>query len=80
MKNHLYELLWDVETDSLSSLYRELRVFISDREARKYGKRRQTELNEGLSFEECAQDGYYFEFKGSSKIREIDGFKIELSC
>lgn len=80
MKNHLYELLWHVETDSLSFLYRELKTFISDQEARKYGEERETELNQGLSAEECAQDGYYFKFQSSCRIREIDGCEIEVSC
>jgi hypothetical protein len=79
MENHLYELLWDVETDSLNFLYRELKVFRSEVEARDYGKKRETELNEGVSFEERAQDGYYFKYNSASKVRKIDGFQIKLT-
>lgn len=38
MKYHLYELLWNIETDSLSFLYRELKAAQSEKEAREYGK------------------------------------------
>lgn len=78
MKEQLYELLWQVETDSLSFLYREFKVFHSEGEAREYGKRREAELNGGASIEERAQDGYYFKYRGACRIEEIDGFTVEL--
>jgi hypothetical protein len=78
MKDHLYELLWHVETDSLSFFYRELKVFRSEKEIGEYSKKREIELNGGVSFEERAHDGYYFKFYNASKVKEIDGFQIKL--
>jgi len=80
MKYHLYELLWNIETDSLSFLYRELKAAQSEKEAREYGKKLETELNGGVSFEKRAHDGYCFKFYTVSKVTEIDGFQIKLTC
>jgi len=79
MKPHLYELLWEVETDLPSFLYREFKVFSSDAEARQYGTRRETELNGGVSIEERVQDGYYFKYYSACKVKEIDGFVVNLA-
>ena len=80
MKPDLYELLWEVETDVCSFLYREFKVFCSDEEAKEYGKRREMDLNEGASIEERAhEDGYYFEYYSACKVREVDGFVVNLA-
>jgi hypothetical protein len=79
MKQHLYELLWDVETDVCSFLYREFKVFNSNQEAEQYGVKRGEELNGGSSIEERAQDGYYFKYFSAHKVREIDGFTVNLT-
>lgn len=78
MKQHLYEVLWQVETDSHSFLYREFKVLCSKVEAEQYGRGREEKLNEGVSIEEKAQDGYCFKYLGASKLTEIDGFKLRL--
>ncbi len=78
MKRHLYELLWQVETDILSFIYRELKVLGSDTEARHYGTVRELELNEGASIEERAHDGYYFKYLGADQVKEIDGYKVNV--
>jgi hypothetical protein len=79
MQKHLYELLWQVETDTLSFIYRELKGFGSDVEARKYGKTRELNLNDGASIQDKAQDGYYFKYHSASRIEEIDGCKVTLA-
>jgi len=79
MKQNLYEILWRVETDTLSFLYRGFKVFSSVAEAKQYGKRREAEFNEGTSVEERAQDGYYFKYHSTCKVREIDGFLVNMA-
>lgn len=79
MNQNLYELLWQVETDSLSFFYREFKVFSSDIEAKQYGRRREVELNGGTSIQESAQDGYYFKYFSACRIEEIDGFIVKLA-
>ena len=79
MRRRLYELFWQVETDVLGFYYREFKVFCSEAEVRQYGRRRETELNDGLSIEMRAQDGYYFQYRGAHEVKEIDGFRVELS-
>lgn len=79
MKPHLYELLWQVETDLPSVLYREFKVFSSHAEAKQYGMRREMKLNGGVSIEESAQDGYYFKYYSACKVKEIDGFVVNLA-
>ena len=79
MKQNLYEILWQVETDTLSFLYREFKVFSSKMEAKQYGKRREVEFNDGASIEERAQDGYYFKYHMACKVREIDSFVVNLA-
>lgn len=79
MKQRLYELFWEVETDVLCFYYREFKVFCSEAKVREYGKIRETELNGGLSIEMRAQDGYYFKYRGAHEVKEIDGFRVELS-
>lgn len=74
----LYELLWQVETDTLSFIYRELKVFGSDEEARRYGKMRELELNEGASIEERAHNGYYFKYHSAEQVKAIDGYEVKL--
>ena len=51
MNHCLYKLCWQVETDVHSFCYREFKVFRSVVEARKYGEKRETELNDGISIE-----------------------------
>ncbi len=79
MDEKLYELLWQVETDPLSFIYREFKVFRLEEEAEKYGRRRETELNDGASFGERAQDGHYFEFCGANEVMDIDGFIVKMT-
>lgn len=78
MTKHLYELLWQVETDTLSFIYRELKVLGSDVEARHYGKTRELELNDKASIEERAHDGYCFKYLSADPVKEIDGYKVNL--
>jgi hypothetical protein len=78
MERDLYELLWNVETDLHSFLYREYKVFGSNSEARRYAKNREVELNEGETIEERAQDGYCYKHLSACKIKEIDGFLVKL--
>lgn len=79
MNEHLYELLWQVETDTHNFLYREFKVFCTYVEAKKHGKIREKELNEEASIEERAQDGYYFKYLGVNKVTKIDGFIVKLA-
>ncbi len=79
MKEHLYEILWQVETDSHSFLYREFKVFRSESEAKQYGERREVELNEQAPIEDRAQDGYYFRYYSTNVVSEIDDFIIKLA-
>ena len=77
-RSRLYDLCWQVETDAHSFCYREFKVFRSDAAARHYGKKREGELNGGLSIEEKAQDGFYFEYLDAQEVENIDGFTVEL--
>ena len=54
-------------------------MFSSDAEVKQYGMRPEEELNGGESIEVRAQDGYYFKYRGACKVREIDGFPVNLS-
>lgn len=78
MKSHLHELLWQLETDVGIFVYSEFKVFRSKAEAKRYGRRREIELNGGVSIEERAQDGYCFKYHGANKLREINGFIVNL--
>ena len=79
MNRNLYELFWQVETDPLSFIYREYKVFFSEAEAKEYGRRREQELNKGASIKDRAHiDGYYFKYLNSSPVEEIDGFVVKL--
>jgi hypothetical protein len=78
MKPQLYELLWELCTDVGEFYYREIKVFHSDAKARSYGKRRERELNDGLSIERRAQDGFFFKYRFATQIEEVDGYPIHL--
>jgi hypothetical protein len=78
MNDRLYELCWQVETDVHSFIYREFKVFRSDIEAREYGQKRESELNDGLPTEERAQDGFCYKYLCANVVKDIDGFAIEL--
>jgi len=78
MRPYLYELSWVVETDVHSFFYREFKVFDGEEKAKTYGKKREDELNEGISIEERPRDGFYYKYLGSHKIKDIDGFLIDL--
>ena len=78
MKHRLYELFWEVVTDVNCFYYREFKVFDSEETARRYGRKRERELNGGLSLVQRAEDGYYFKFRGTLEVAEIDGFAINL--
>jgi hypothetical protein len=78
MKQRLYELCWQVETDVHSFCYREFKVFRSELEARQYGKKREADLNNGLSIEDQAQDGFCYKYLDAHEVKDIDGFTIEL--
>ncbi len=78
MEKHLYELLWQVETDILSFIYREYKVFGTDTEAQQYGKARELELNDGLPSEDRAYDGYYFKYIDAEEVTAIDGYEVIL--
>lgn len=74
----LYELCWQVETDVHSFYYPEFKVFRSEVEARRYGKKREAELNNGVSIEECAQDGFCYKYLDAHEVKHIDEFTVEL--
>jgi|GEM_PF-3084120 len=76
----LYEILWRVETDVVTLLYREFGAFHSEAEARQYGKKRERELNNGEPIEQQALEGYYFKYLGVCEVQEIDGLKVQLIC
>lgn len=78
MKPSLYELCWQVETDAHSFIYREFKVFRSVLEIGEYGKKREFELNDGMSIKRRSQDGFYYKFIGSHEVEHIDGFGIRL--
>ena len=78
MSHRLYEICWQVETDSHSFCYREFKVFRSIAEAREFGEKRETELNEGMSIEERAQDGFYYKYLDVHAVEDIDQFTVEL--
>lgn len=77
-KEQLYELFWEVETDTLSFPYREFKIFTSEVGVKRYGKRREVELNRGVPLEERAHNGYYFKYRGALRVKEIDGFVVKL--
>lgn len=68
VKQRLYELFWEIETDVHGFCYREFKVFYSEAEVRHYGEIRETELNGGLSIEMQAQGGYYFKYRGAYQV------------
>ncbi|MEW6374747.1 MAG: hypothetical protein AB1502_03025 [Thermodesulfobacteriota bacterium] len=78
MKPRLYELNWHVETDAHSFLYREFKVLDEREKVRKYGKKREAELNEGMSINERSNDGFYYRYLGAHRVKDIDGFLIDL--
>lgn len=78
VRSRLYELCWQVDTDVHSFCYREFKVFRSDVGARDYGKKREGELNGGLSIEERAQDGFCFRYLDAQEVENIDGFIVEV--
>lgn len=78
VRSRLYELCWQVDTDVHSFCYRELKVFRSDAAARYYGKKREGELNGGLSIEERAQDGFCFRYLDAHELENVDGFIVEV--
>lgn len=78
MKQCLYELCWQVETDVHSFCYREFRVFRSKSEAVRYGKKHENQLNDGVTIEKRSQDGFCYKYLCAQEINDIDGFKVEL--
>lgn len=78
MKPHLYELNWHVETDVHSFCYREFKVFDKEKKVEKYGKKREVELNDGMSINEKSHDGFYYKYLIAHKVKDIDGFLIDL--
>jgi len=78
MKPRLYELNWHVETDIHSFCYREFKVFDGQEKTRKYGKKREAELNDGMSIQERSHEGYYYKYIGANRVKNIDGFLIDL--
>ncbi len=80
MKPQLCELLWEIVTDVGTFYHREFKVFCSDAdaEAGHYGKRREYELNGGLTIEKRAQDGYYYKYRGAVEVENVDGYQISL--
>ena len=78
MMSQLYELLWEVVTDVNTSIYREFKVFHSHSEASRYGRHRERELNEGVSIERRALDGYYYKYRFATEVKLIDGYEISL--
>jgi hypothetical protein len=58
--------------------FTEYKVFNSEGEAQEYGKRRESEFNDGTSIEKKALNGYYFKCFCVSEVTEIDGFEVDL--
>lgn len=80
MKPRLYDLCWQVETDVHSFCYRDFKVFDSEEKARKYGKNREAELNDGMTVEERSQDGFYYKYLHAQEVKDIDEFLVKLKC
>jgi hypothetical protein len=78
MRPFLYELNWLVETDVNSFLYREFKVFDGEERAKKFGKKREAQLNDGIPIEEKSHNGFCYKYLGVHKVKDIDGFLIEL--
>lgn len=79
MRPELYKLIWEVVTDFCAFICCEFKVFSSKAEANEYARRRERVLNNFELIEKKAQDGYYFKYQDSFKVREIDGFSISIT-
>jgi hypothetical protein len=75
---HLYELEWEITTDTHVFCHREFKVFVTEASARRYGHRRERELNGGLTIEQRAQDGWYYKYRGAEQVTEIDGTPVRV--
>jgi hypothetical protein len=74
----IYEVLFKIRCLDFEFIRSEWKVFQSEEEARAYGLKVQDELNDGLTPEEKADDGYYFEYWFSWPLNEIDGFPVSI--
>jgi len=78
MNLQLYELIWELVTDIGTFGYREFKVFGSAKDVRRYGRKREQDLNNGLPIKERAHDGYYYKYCGAVTVEQIDGYRISL--
>ncbi|MDP2895941.1 MAG: hypothetical protein Q8Q12_05195 [bacterium] len=74
----IYEVIINIRCLEFEFIRSEWKVFTSEDEARGYGLKVQDELNDGLSPEEKAGDGYYFQYWFCRPVEEIDGFPVSV--
>ena len=74
----LYEVILKIRCLEFEFIRSEWKVFASEDEARGYGLKVQDELNDGLTPQDKADDGYYFQYWFSREVEEIDGFRVSI--
>jgi hypothetical protein len=74
----IYEVIIKIRCLEFEFIRSEWKVFASGEEARAYGLKVQDELNDGLTPEDKADDGYYFQYWFSREVEEIDGFPVSI--
>lgn len=74
----IYEVIINIRCLEFEFIRRDWKVFASEEEATEYGLKVQDELNDGLTPEEKAEDGYYFKYWFSRPIDDIDGYALSV--
>ena len=78
MSKQIYELVWDVRCGEFEFISREWKVFSSMDEASAYAKQKVVELNDGLSPDEKAWDGYCYTLGSIRPLSQVDGYRVIL--
>jgi hypothetical protein len=78
MSKELFEIIWEIRCGEFEFYQRSFKVFDSFEEAEAHGIKIQYQENDYLSFEEKADDGYYFELSSVRSVPSIDGYKFKL--
>ncbi len=78
MSQQLYELSWIIRCDEFSKT--EWHVFSSLEEATTFGLNKECELNDGLSAEEKAHDGYCYRYFFAQPLEYIENYRIVLEA
>ena len=78
MNNKLYEIIWEIKCGEFEFLQSCIKVFRTLEDAETYGLEIQNEENNGLSFKEKANDGYYYKLYSVRFLASVDGWKVGL--